>query len=1227
MKILKLRFQNLNSLLGEWEIDFSTPPFAAEGIFAITGPTGAGKSTILDALCLALYGQTPRLGRITKSTNEIMSRQAGDCLAEVTFATRDGVFRCCWSQHRARHKPGGELQNPQHEIVADDKETVLENKLRAVVDKVEEITGLDFERFTRSMLLAQGSFALFLKARPDERAPILEQITGTGIYSRISIAVHEKRGEERGKLQLLEAGLNDLRPLEEELELELKQRLEEKSNRTEELNRQLQKTDRALAWLEQLAALEKEGARLARERQEWENQNREFTPERGKLERAERARKLEAGFAEVRLRRQEHEEEQKTLESDREKVPRRRAALEKTASDLGAATARFEENRAALIRLEPSLRRVRELDLTLREKEKPLKELTETIADRQRELERQAAVLEETKHRLKDGQAALSGLNEALRSSAADSDLVNQLGGIENRGANLKELEDDRQKLAAAAAKAVADEKTADLSYRQCEQESEQAQKSLAETRKLREQKARQLQQLLGEKSLPDWRQELNLLQERQAGLEKAIEIQKKISSDTRELAELKARENLLTAESEKLAAELTQQQKELEALKREQILTEENLLLKRRIESFSEARRELVAGRPCPLCGALEHPFTSDLEQQTRTPDRTAAALEKLRRQLAAAHEKSTRLAARQAAIDQEKQQAAERLEELARQRESDRARYCRLAAELDLPPTAEPRQLAELREEIGHRYEQAARLVQQAETLERESEQLRLALDEGRDEIEELEKKRLAAAFTRDAARRESERLKNEAAAKTERAAALWTELGREIAPFDLDQPSLATLDKILEELRRRRQEWLLRNEEKNRLERELSTLESKVENLVGIASGGRKELEELRRRADAGQREIEKLAGQRRELFGDRDPEREEKRLQQAAAEAEQAREEARRKLDREKLELENLNGRIREATRKEAESRARLAKVEEIFRKALQAAGFSDENDYRDALLPEERHRALADTAAALERRATELATRKRELEKRLKQEQARRLTDRPREELVRLRDDTAQKLAWLQQEIGGLHRQLTENEELKSKRSARLEALAAQTRECQRWDLLHELIGSSDGKKFRNFAQSLTFRIMIGQANRQLKEMTDRYLLTQSATHPLELDVIDGWQGGEIRSTRNLSGGESFIVSLALALGLSRMAGRKVSIDSLFLDEGFGTLDDEALDAALEALAGLQQDGKLIGIISHVSALRERIATKIEVVPMAGGRSRIEGPGCRRIIGG
>ena len=163
------------------------------------------------------------------------------------------------------------------------------------------------------------------------------------------------------------------------------------------------------------------------------------------------------------------------------------------------------------------------------------------------------------------------------------------------------------------------------------------------------------------------------------------------------------------------------------------------------------------------------------------------------------------------------------------------------------------------------------------------------------------------------------------------------------------------------------------------------------------------------------------------------------------------------------------------------------------------------------------------------------------------------------------------------------------------------------------------------IGSADSKKYRNFAQGLTFELMVSHANRQLEKMTDRYLLIRDERQPLELNVVDSYQADEIRATKNLSGGESFIVSLTLALWLSKMASQKVRVDSLFLDEGFGTLDEEALETALETLSGLQQDGKLIGIISHVSALKERISTQINITPVSGGRSSLSGPGCTKMV--
>lgn len=176
-------------------------------------------------------------------------------------------------------------------------------------------------------------------------------------------------------------------------------------------------------------------------------------------------------------------------------------------------------------------------------------------------------------------------------------------------------------------------------------------------------------------------------------------------------------------------------------------------------------------------------------------------------------------------------------------------------------------------------------------------------------------------------------------------------------------------------------------------------------------------------------------------------------------------------------------------------------------------------------------------------------------------------------------------------------------------------------IAAKEEEYENYRELDSLIGSHDGKNFSKFAQGVTFETLIGHANRQLRSMSDRYLLAANIDQSLDLHILDNYQGGERRSVKNLSGGESFIVSLALALGLSRMVSKKTRVDSFFLDEGFGTLDENSLDMALATLENLRGEGKMIGIISHIPAVKERIAVNVEIIGTSGGKSIISGPGC------
>ncbi|WP_125932593.1 SbcC/MukB-like Walker B domain-containing protein [Hymenobacter glacialis] len=229
---------------------------------------------------------------------------------------------------------------------------------------------------------------------------------------------------------------------------------------------------------------------------------------------------------------------------------------------------------------------------------------------------------------------------------------------------------------------------------------------------------------------------------------------------------------------------------------------------------------------------------------------------------------------------------------------------------------------------------------------------------------------------------------------------------------------------------------------------------------------------------------------------------------------------------------------------------------------------------------------------------------------------LQTEEGRALTPEPLAAIAEQLAAHASQLAHLNQQLGQRQERLHSHRNGLERHAALATELDKQQQEARRWRQLAEVIGSADGKKFSEFAQGLTLARLVDLANRHLTRLTDRYRILRNPNEHLDLLILDEYQASSSRSMNSLSGGESFLVSLALALGLSELAGRKTQIDTLFIDEGFGTLDPEALDVALTALEMLQGTGKTIGIISHVEALKERVSTQINVRKGAGGVSSI-----------
>jgi exonuclease SbcC len=321
MKILQIRFQNLNSLFGEWEIDLTNSKYTTEGVFAITGPTGAGKSTILDAICLAIYGRTPRLDSITNKSNEIMSQNTAVCFAEVVFETQKGTYRCHWSQNRARGGPEGELQQPKHEISDVSTKEILASQLTKTKNEVERLTGMDYGRFTQSMLLAQGGFDEFLKADPKNRAPILEQITGTQIYSDLSMHAFDRQREELRILDGLKESTSGIILLSVVEEAQIMSDLELNKQDEGRLQSILATLNSAILWLETISKLtnELEGLKISQELLTKEAE--EFSEDRRKWEGAVQAHNLEGEYEKLSSKRSQQTKDTNELNATKEQLP------------------------------------------------------------------------------------------------------------------------------------------------------------------------------------------------------------------------------------------------------------------------------------------------------------------------------------------------------------------------------------------------------------------------------------------------------------------------------------------------------------------------------------------------------------------------------------------------------------------------------------------------------------------------------------------------------------------------------------------------------------------------------------------------------------------------------------------------------------------------------------------------------------------------------------------
>ncbi|WP_237886056.1 AAA family ATPase [Pseudomonas sp. PGPR40] len=1211
MKILAIRLKNLASLAGPFEIDFTAEPLASAGLFAITGPTGAGKSTLLDALCLALFGAVPRLnntGRDAKvpdadgeigtgDPRTLLRRGTGEGYAEVDFVGIDGRrYRARWEANRAREKAGGKLQASRQSLRDIDQDQLLASQKGEYKAQLEAALGLNFEQFTRAVMLAQSEFSAFLKADDNDRSELLEKLTDTALYTRLGRRAFDKTKEAREAHKLLQDQATGVTPLSPQDRAELDERFNDAQRQLKTQQAQLKQLELQHTWLKDLHQLQdaqqSANEQLQSSQQHWNS----LAGERLKLTRLEQlapqrhqfARKTEltAQLTPLAVQIQQHTQQQTELNE-------RQAQLEHSLSAAQTALAETQSqrtNNAPLLRqafeeqstlarlvkdasLSADLRQQAELACTQGQS------AIQGLLDQQKQvaarLERIAAELEQSTH--------LAPLSDAWN---AYRDRLQQLMLIGNRlkkgQAELAILE---QSAARAAEELTTQRQSLEVLYKEAGAEPEAVAEQI---------------QILGS-LLQDNRKQLRAFEELTRLWASQQELGKRGAElQQRQLAAQQDRDRL-TQDGVKTKAELTVA---------EQTLTVTRELLERqrlaRSASVEELRAQLQDDQPCPVCGSPDHPYHQPealLQSLGRHDESEQAnaqkAVDLLKEKLTDLRAEVGGLIAQQKELLQQQEQLAIQQQSLAPSLEAHPLSAQLLAQDASKRDTWLTQQSSQLNQSITQDEQRqtalltlqqdAARLAQQLRSAEAANQQATQHLLNQQRELSG-DRQRLdeeLTAFSTLLPADTLEALRNEPAAT-------FMQLDRQIAQ------RLQQLDQQRDELNEQQQR-------QQTLEKEQYQQQTRTQQL------------------DAAQQQFTALAGQQQacqekltQLLGEHaSAEQWQQQLDQAVEQARTAEATANQELQTVRTRLVQLAAELKAQQERsqalETEDRELSGKIADwrAQHPELDDGGLEDLLSVDDQHVSELRQR-LQQSEKAIEQAKVLLQER----DKRLLDHQAQHNGNLDTEQLATALAELQNLSAASEHRCAELRAEQAEDQRRQNANQALAQQIADAYTEYQRWARLNALIGSATGDTFRKIAQAYNLDLLVHHANVQLRQLVRRYRLKRGGSM-LGLLVMDTEMGDELRSVHSLSGGETFLVSLALALGLASMASSTLKIESLFIDEGFGSLDPESLQLAMDALDGLQAQGRKVAVISHVQEMHERIPVQIQVQRQGNGLSTLE----------
>lgn len=1249
MTIETITLHNLTSFEGEHTIDFTAEPLRSAGIFAITGDVGAGKSSLLDAICLALYGRAARQSELdtpkrtlhpgTESNTpkmpatppHLLLRQgAKEGYARLRFALASGErYRAEWRVRREEAERFAPVEHSLYEISAKERETLIAQGTEEVVRTVGRIVGLDYDQFSHTVVLAQSSFSTFLRADAEEKRQLLEKLTGTEIYEKISFKIFElaraaQTTEERLQTEL--AGVSTWRLCEEDVQ-EFRLQAEHLDSVIRERKQRIQDIDTALRWH---SDYERSRQRLEAVTNEHNLINKNYLSlhnEELLLERYDSVQPFRPLFEQIKENRATIARLQTAIAETQTEMSARNSALTEVEKRLLVAKERKNDAEEQLKLRQTDIDRGHEIEGEMKAVSQMLEEAETRFETAQKRLSERTTAFEQHRQEIDRLKKRCEALNLHRQSLAIHQTMFENFQTVTERLNHYNRETQRNEQLHLDHGRATTEHARIAAIAEDAKKQLQHLNDQLVAQRAARAVHAAAIAE-----------QDISTLHRNHTDIVRRFVLLQQARRLWRRIAEGYDRLDTARADIERSSRAIDQSRKEYATVESEtQQLQKRFLAVSKsftlaQVQEVKLLRQNLKEGMPCPLCGSAHHPYHTEVEQvsgeqqsQLEKDYHTAeAAYEKRKSQLAQLRETIAQMEGTHRA-------ETEAYERMLQQQQSDVEEWGHFAdldaAFAECTPTvnrhARSTTLETLIDTAKNKLDDAERLIRK---FDYHADHLK---DIGRQiEILDTEQSTLRRQHT------DLEVNRQIAAARVETLQKNMLESDARVEQLYKDLDDMLTMsgwrddiEAFAKQLAVVQADWQRTNADLERTDSERAVAETQEQLLGSALTELRNEVNTLRENRDRQREQLDGKKNELRRLLGEHTPATLHQalltyleRTDEALQSVEQERETLRQQLQLLKGSIQHLD-----QTRRQHEEllRERTTRLDHevacynLEHAPLQAAELTNIFD-----TPREWHRLRKELDSCrnqllLSQQIKDAAETEFMGLQALPSRPSAREEDQP-DALRATRDEIKAELSRLgEQRESYAHRLRRHEESLHAAESLEQQLAQART-DAQEWRRLETAFGAPAGKKFRNMAQSFAFSLLLEHANHHLRQLAPRYAL-RAMKGELAFSLVDRDLLDEERPAATLSDGETFIVSLALALGLSSLSATRVDIGCLLIDEGFERLDAAALAEVLRALSSLERlQGRKVGLVSHTEQIRMLVSPQIRLEKRgAGGSTHIE----------